>query len=58
MRRNGLVAIAAVIGLGVVQADEMSFPNRVPVDIPGAPKLGAPFLLMAGPASGTMTLPF
>ena len=29
-------------------ADEMSFPKLVPADIPGAPKLGAPFLVMAG----------
>ena len=48
MRRYVLVAVAAVIGLGVVQADEMSFPKRMPADIPGAPTLGAPFLVMAG----------
>ena len=48
MRRNCLVAVAAVIGFGVVHADEMSFPKLKPADIPGAPKLGAPFLVMAG----------
>ena len=48
MRRYDLVAVAAVVGFGVAQADEMSFPKRMPADIPGAPKLGAPFLVMAG----------
>ena len=48
MRRYVLVAVAAVFGFGAVQADEMSFPKRMPADIPGAPKLGAPFLVMAG----------
>ena len=48
MRKVVLVALAAVIGLGVVQADEMNFPKRMPADIPGAPRLGAPFLVMAG----------
>ena len=48
MRRYVLVAVAAVIGLGVVQADEVSFPKRMPADIPGSPTLGAPFLVMAG----------
>ena len=48
MRKVVLVALAAVIGLGVVQADEMNFPKRLPADIPGAPRLGAPFLVMAG----------
>ena len=48
MRRYVLVAVAAVFGFGAVQADEMSFPKLAPADIPGAPRLGAPFLVMAG----------
>ena len=48
MRRYDLVAVAAVFGFGLVHADEMSFPKRMPADIPGAPQLGAPFLVMAG----------
>ena len=48
MRRYSLIAVTAVIGFGVVHADEMSFPKLTPADIPGAPMLGAPFLVMAG----------
>ena len=48
MRRYSLIALTAILGFGVIHADEMSFPKRMPADIPGAPTLGAPFLVMAG----------
>lgn len=48
MRKICLYFVAAVIGFGVARADEMSFPKLEPANIPGAPRLGAPFLVMAG----------
>ncbi len=48
MRSKYLVGIAAVFVLGAVNADEMSFPVLTSSDIPGAPTLGEPFLVMAG----------
>ena len=48
MRRDYLVGIAAVFVLGAATADEMSFPALMPADIPGAPKLSEPLLVMAG----------
>ena len=48
MRRSSLIALTAILGFGVIHADEMNFPKLTPANIPGAPKLGAPFLVMAG----------
>ena len=48
MHRFGLIAAAATFLSGAASADEMSFPPLMPADIPGAPMLGDPFLVMAG----------
>ena len=48
MRKTGLFLFSVVFALGSVQADEMSFPKLIPAEIPGAPMLGEPFLVMAG----------
>ena len=48
MRRNSLFLIGTLLVASVAYADEMSFPKLEPADIPGAPKLGEPFLVMAG----------
>ena len=48
MHKGLFFAIVALAGSGIVQADEMSFPALAPAEIPGAPTLGAPFLVMAG----------
>ena len=48
MHRFGLIAVAATFLSGAASADEMSFPPLMPADIPGAPMLGDPFLVMAG----------
>ena len=48
MRRIHTLIVAAAFACAAVQADEMSFPKLMPADIPGAPKLGEPFLVMAG----------
>ena len=48
MRRNRLLLIGTLVAAGATYADEMSFPALMPADIPGAPKLSAPFLVMAG----------
>ena len=44
------IALASVITVfgGVALADEMSFPEIITADIPGAPQLEQPFLVMAG----------
>ncbi len=48
MRRNMLLLIGTLLVAGAANADEMSFPALKPADIPGAPTLGEPFLVMAG----------
>ncbi len=48
MRSKYLVGIAAVFVVGAANADEMSFPVLTPADIPGAPMLSEPILVMAG----------
>ena len=48
MRRNSLLLIGTFLAASAACADEMSFPVLMPADIPGAPKLSAPFLVMAG----------
>lgn len=48
MHRIYALTIAAAFACAAAQADEMSFPNLMPADIPGAPKLAEPFLVMAG----------
>ena len=48
MRRIHTLIVAAAFACAAVQADEMSFPKLMPADIAGAPKLGEPFLVMAG----------
>ncbi len=48
MRRIHTLIVAAAFACAAAQADEMSFPELMPADIPGAPKLGEPFLVMAG----------
>lgn len=46
-RINTLIVIAA-FACSAAQADEMSFPKLLPVDVPGAPQLSNPFLVMGG----------
>ena len=48
MRRNTLLLIGTLLAAGGANADEMSFPALMPADIPGAPRLGEPFPVMAG----------
>ena len=48
MRRFSLIAVVATVLALSASADEMSFPKLMPADVPGAPKLGEPFLVMAG----------
>ena len=48
MRRNTLFLIGTLLAVSAAYADELSFPVLMPADIPGAPKLSAPFLAMAG----------
>ena len=48
MRRNSLLLIGTLLAASVGYADEMSFPKLEPMEIPGAPKLSEPFLVMAG----------
>ena len=48
MRRNNLFLIGTFLAASAAYADEMSFPKLEPADNPGAPKLGEPFLVMAG----------
>ena len=48
MRRNSLLVIGTLLAANSAYAGEMSFPKLKPANIPGAPKLSAPFLVMAG----------
>ena len=48
MHRFCLIAVAATFLSGAAGADEMRFPELMPADIPGAPVLGDPFMVMAG----------
>ena len=48
MRRNSLLLIGTLLAASAGYADEMSFPKLEPMEIPGAPKLSEPFLVMAG----------
>ena len=48
MRGIHTLIVTAVFACSVAQADEMSFPKLMPVDVPGAPQLSEPFLVMAG----------
>ena len=48
MYRFGLIAVAATFLSGAASADEMSFPPLMPANIPGAPMLSDPFMVMAG----------
>ncbi len=48
MRRNSFWLIGTLLVAGAANADEMSFPALMPADIPGAPTLSEPFLVMAG----------
>ena len=48
MRKYWFLSIAIVLAMGDVLGDEMSFPKLMPVDVPGAPKLSEPFLVMGG----------
>ncbi len=49
MRKNSLLFLmGTLLAASVACADEMSFPVLTPADIPGGPKLSAPFLVMAG----------
>ena len=48
MRRCSVVAAVFFFLAGTASADEMSFPKLLPAEVPGAPKLGEPFLVMAG----------
>ena len=46
MRRIHTLIVTAALAWGAAQADEMSFPKLMPVDVPGAPQLAEPFLVM------------
>ena len=48
MRKAGFFSVAVIFALGTVHADEMSFPKLMPAEIPGAPSLSEPFLVMGG----------
>ena len=48
MRRINTLIVIAAFACSAAQADEMSFPKLMPVDVPGAPQLSEPFLVMAG----------
>ena len=48
MRRNILLLIGTLLVASAANADEMNFPALMPADIPGAPTLGEPFLVLAG----------
>ena len=49
MRRiHILIVTAALAFAGAAKADEMSFPKLMPVNVPGAPQLSDPFLVMGG----------
>lgn len=43
-----LIVTAALAFTGAANADEMSFPKLMPVDVAGAPQLSEPFLVMGG----------
>ena len=42
MRRIHTLIVIAVFACNAAQADEMSFPKLMPVDVPGAPQLSEP----------------
>ena len=48
MRRINTLIVIAAFACSTAQADEMSFPKLMPVDVPGAPQLSEPFLVMGG----------
>lgn len=48
MRRFSLFAAVTLFLAGAASADEMSFPKLIPAEIPGAPRLSEPFLVMGG----------
>jgi hypothetical protein len=48
MRRFSLFIAVTFLCAGATHADEMSFPKLMPVDVPGAPTLSEPFLVMGG----------
>ena len=48
MYRCRLFAIVVSLFAGAASANEMGFPRLKPAEIPGAPSLGEPFLVMAG----------
>ena len=48
MRRINTLIVIAAFACSAAQADEMSFPKLMPVDVPGAPQLSDPFLVMGG----------
>ena len=48
MHKVHILIVTVAFAWGAAPADEMSFPKLRSADIPGAPKLSAPFLVMAG----------
>lgn len=48
MRRFSLFVAVTFLCAGTIHADEMSFPKLMPAEIPGAPRLSEPFLVMGG----------